>query len=232
LILSALAVLTAAAAADPVPGLPSQPFPALAAAPLVYVFVPDPLGANTWAERQIQALRLGAGATARDGGPGSGELLSFQAVRPPPDRPAEAPGVPRGEPVREGEAVPGQPVVDERRLLGAIEAMGLRPEDLVEAPELPAAALAFADFISRIDAFLFARRPRDRGTDIASLRVDPEPRHVKQPRYVRHKKPPPDPEPPMPPLTLYAKRITRSIYKVLLGVAIGILIWGFVRDSG
>ena len=29
-----------------------------------------------------------------------------------------------------------------------------------------------------------------------------------------------------------AVRLTRSIYKVLLGVAIGILIWGFVRDSG
>lgn len=31
---------------------------------------------------------------------------------------------------------------------------------------------------------------------------------------------------------IFQKRIVRSVYKVLLGVAIGILIWGMVRRSG
>jgi hypothetical protein len=232
-ILAALVALVTAASADQAGCLPSAPFPALAAAPLVYVLAPDPFGAGTWAEREIEAIRLGTGSPPRGEGAAVDVLRSLHAATPA-ERALEMSEAPRDEPVRTADAVLDRAMEtpEEVRVLGALEAMGLEPEDLVEAPEMPAAALALADFLTRIDAFLSARRPRERGSDIASFRVDPEARHVKQPAYVRHKKPPEDPEPKTPPLTLYAKKVTRSLYKALLGVAIGILIWGFVRNSG
>jgi hypothetical protein len=229
-ILASLVALAATVSADSGGGPPSPPYPALSVAPLVYAFVPDPLGARTWAERQMEAVRLGIGAGARERGSDGAVLVdpartradyALEMSEAPPDVPRRAEPVPAPE-----EARP-----EEQRMMGALEAMGLRPEDLVEAPEAPAAVLALADILARVDALLFPVRPRARGADVASLRVDPENRHVKQPSYLHYKKPPEDPEPKRPPLTLYAKRITRSLYKMLLGVAIGILIWGFVRNS-
>jgi hypothetical protein len=233
-IFAALAALATGAAADRAGDLPSAPFPALAAAPLVYVLVPAPLGASTWAEREIEAARLGIGSVTREhGGAAADLLLSLHTARTPEKHALEMSEAPRDEPARAADVLPGVSLetAEDPRILGALEAMGLKPEDLVEAPEMPAAALAFVDFIARIDAVFRAKRPRERGTNIASLRVDPEVRHVKQPGYVKHKKPQEDPGPKTPNLTLYAKKVTRSLYKVLLGVAIGILIWGFVRDS-
>ncbi|MCK6458857.1 MAG: hypothetical protein L6Q95_03070 [Planctomycetes bacterium] len=229
-ILASLVALAATVSADSGGGgPPSPPCPALSVAPLVYVFVPDPLGARTWAERQMEAVRLGIGAGARERG-SDGVVLAdpartrsdyaLEMSEAPPDVPR------RAEPLEPEEARP-----EEQRMKGALEAMGLKPEDLVEAPVMPAAVLALADILARVDALLFPMRPRERGADVASLRVDPEKRYVKQPSYLHYKMPPEDPEPKRPPLTLHAKRITRSLYKMLLGVAIGILIWGFVRNS-
>ncbi len=225
-ILASLVALAAVVSADTSGSLPAPAFPALSAAHLVYVLVPDPLGASTWVEQQIEAARLGTGAGTRDDRASADVLVAFGKLHAPigyaleiPEAPPDMAWLPAAEPVPEADKP------EERRMLGALDAMGLKPEDLVEAPELPAAATALADILARVDALIFARGRRARGSEVASFRVDPGTRYVKQPSYVRYKKPQGDAEPMAPPLTLHAKRVTRSLYKVLLGVAIGILIW-------
>lgn len=228
----ALLALVSAARADP--AADPAGFPALGAASLVYVLVPDPLGAGTWAEREVGAMRLGVGALREDARDAASAVLSLPATPPSSDYALAGPDATPSERLpRAPDALPGditQPAFEERRLVGALEAMGLSPEDLVEAGEMPAVALVVIDLLARVDEMLL-KRPRDDGIDVRSLRIDPEVRYPKQPRYLRHKKPPEDDKPETPNITLHAKKITRSIYKILLGLAIGVLIWGFVRNS-
>ncbi|HEX5138236.1 MAG TPA: hypothetical protein VFY93_14765 [Planctomycetota bacterium] len=230
----ALAALVGAAAADPIREPEAASFPARSAAPLVYVYVPGPLGAATWAERQLEDVRLGAGVPTHGGdGTAISPLFFVDRTPMPEERPKSKPEPRREAPARQAPELPAPPdAAADARMLGALEAMGLRPEDMVEKPELPAAALALADAIARLDALLTVRRPREDEPGVARMRVDPEERRARRPSYVRHAKPQEDPEPKVDHYTLYAKQVTRSLYKMLLGVAIGILIWGFVRDTG
>jgi hypothetical protein len=231
----ACAVLAAAAVADPIGDPVAASSPAGSAAPLVYAYVPTPLGAGTWAEQQMEDVRFSA-TVPEDGGEGSATSSLFVVAQTPM---TEERATAKQEPSREA---PQQPAAERQasaadeaaqaRMLGALEAMGLRPEDLVAKPEMPAAALALADAIARLDALLSVRRPRDRETAVAPTRVDPEDRRARRPNRVRYAKPAPPDEPDVSRYTLLAKQVTRSVYKILLGVAIGILIWGFVRDTG
>jgi hypothetical protein len=230
LITAALAALVAGASADPGGDLVSVTCPALAAAPLVYVLVPGPLGAGSWAEQEIEAVRLGVVHGAQEeAGSEASELLS--ASRVPPDyalRMSEAP--PDG---------PARPLVEATRLsaprpqwqvLGALEALGLTPADLVDAPEIPTAVLALADFLAHVDALLAAKRTGERRAEFVVL--DEEFGSERHPGFDEDDRRRKDTGLTARELTLYAKKVTRSVYKALLGVAIGILIWGFVRNSG
>lgn len=225
-ILASLVALAAGVSADSGGTLPSSSFPALTAAPLVYSLVPDPLGAGTWAEQQIEEARLGIGSGTPEEVAAADALLALGGAPAPTDYALDLPVAPPDLPdeVPPGPAFEAE-IPDDRLELGALEAMGLTPADLVEAPEMPPAAHALAGILERVDALVFGRGSRRRGSEVISLRVDPESRYAKQPSYVRYKKPLGDTEPKDPPLTLHAKRVTRSLYKVLLGVAIGILIW-------
>jgi hypothetical protein len=115
------------------------------------------------------------------------------------------------------------------RLLGAFEAIGLSPEDLLGPPEAPevavtaaSAALGLLDWgLERVSRFRAAVRGPPR------LKVEQERRNVR-PDFVRHQVPMPGPK--LPPL-VFTKKVVRSVYKLLLGVAIGILIWGMVRNT-
>jgi len=229
----ALAALVGAAAADPIeePGTASRP--GEAAAPLVYVYVPSPLGGNTSAERLLEDMRLEIELPSGDTRTASvSSLLLMERIPMPEERHvAASPEPPR--PVI-GRAIAERPAsaadaAAEARMMGALEAMGLKPEDLVEKPKMSASALAVANAIARVDALLGGSRRRAGAS--AGVRVDPGERRSSQPSYVRHAMPQGDSEPKAN-LVLYAKHVTRSIYKIILGVAIGILIWGFVRDTG
>jgi len=233
-ILIVLFALAAPSAADTAcQNLPSAPCPALAAAPLVYLFVESPLGSGTWAERQMEAIRLGSVAEVHEDGsavtsyvllslhtPTAVNAYALEMMEAPPDTPAAAQDNTQALTMSFGEP----------RLVGALEAMGLRPEDLVDAQELPDFAVTLADVIANLSALIFREGPRDRRPGTQSLAVAPESRYTR-PDHVRFQKPPEPDRPPNPDLRLYAKQITRSIYKVLLGIAIGVLIWGFVRNT-
>jgi hypothetical protein len=123
----------------------------------------------------------------------------------------------------------GPPVADER-LLGAFEAIGLSPEDLLEKPEVPVAALTAAEAI--LDAIDWgldgASRLRAMLRESPPLRIEEAPRNPK-PDYVRFQ--PSGVTETVVPL-IFVKKVVRSVYKILLGMAIGILIWGMVRRGG
>jgi len=212
--------------------LPSTSCPALAAAPLVYVLIPSPLGAKTWAERGIGEIRLGAGTEAREDGSDSTTyvLLALHSPRTADAFALEMMEAPRDPPAPLPARSDLSTKFDRGGLVGAFEEMGLKPEDLVEKPELPPAALAVADTIAALSNLIFRQvsGTRDGGPESADLRVDPVDR-APLPHEPRRFGKPVSAPPPTPNVTIYAKRMTRSAYKVLLGAAIGILIWGFVR---
>jgi len=210
--------------------LPSQPCPALSAAPLVYVLVLDPIGSRTWAERKIQEIRVGARDDVRENpGPIESFILLALHTQLTVAYALEMMDAPREAAQPEG---PGPPraFAPPAGLQRAFEAMGLTPQDLIKAPDVPPVAFSLASALLGILDWGLGLgsdvRARVRGTP--TLRLDPEQREP-TPHYLKFKKPPPRPEDP--PLR-FSKKIVRSIYKILLGVAIGILIWGLVRNNG
>ncbi len=219
------------ASADETQGdLPSESCPALAASPLIYALVLNPLGSKTWAERHLEELRAGVRTGAREdlGQQSSFILLALHGRSSPAYvlEMTEAPREPGARPVADP---PGYDEgVAESRLQSAFEAMGLEPEDLVKRPEVPAAVLTLGDAI-----FGLLDIGRDRDVDFRESVGTPVPRverRVRDPRpsHIRYQKPLPQPE--AQPL-VFTKRAVRSVYKILLGVALGILIWGFVRNT-
>jgi hypothetical protein len=224
LALPVLVILAGRAAGDAtVRALPSKPFPAQAAASLIYALVPNPSGAATWAEREVEAIRMGEGRRAREDleSPAARLLLSVSVHAP-----SDATYVP---PRLEALASAPAPAVPEFRIVGAFEAIGLTPEDLVEKQEVSEAAVSAVDAVlGAIDWGLDGAtrlRAMLRESSVPS-RIDDQPRHPK-PEYIRFVPPPPSSHLPF----VFAKRVVRSIYKILLGAAIGILIWGTVRRS-
>lgn len=233
-ILPALVALFAAASADTGSAdLPSRSCPALAAAPLIYGLIPNSLGARTWPERQMDEVRLGIGGETHEDASAltTFALLSLHTPQTTNAYALEMMEAPRATPARDGQALRDRPAAsfEEGRIVGAFEAMGLSPEDLVEAPEMPAAALALADAIEDLYGLVFRQRRRDREggrSALEDLRVDPDAREPGDPRYRKPKETERDPN-----LVIFAKRVVRSVYKIMLGIAIGILIWGFVRNT-
>lgn len=213
--------------------MPSRSFPALAAAPLVCTLVFNPLGARTWAQRELEAIRIGARDEAHEEMDSRTSYILLALHTSSADEYAlemmEAPREPQPAPARAARSL--QAMADPL-LEGALETMGLTAADLVGPPDaVPSDALAIAGAIMGVLDWGLQRgadlRERVRGS---TLRVDREDSHVPQPRYVFYKKPPPrDGEREVP--LVITKKIVRSVYKMLLGVAIGILIWAFVRNA-
>jgi hypothetical protein len=234
-----MALASAASADASSRNLPTQSCPALSAAPLVYVLVVSPFGARTWAEQQLEMIRLGGGEGAReDMTAQTSYILLALHVRSAVAYALEMSEAPGEEPPRrQGTGAWSPPALAEGRVAGAFEAMGLSPEDLVEPPEMPAAAVAVADAISglydwgvrqALELRSRVRRPEE-GVDVTTLRLDPEKRY-QRPLNIRYMKPLPGPD-KKPTAMVFAKNVVRSAYKIALGVAIGILIWGFVRNT-
>ncbi len=234
LFLGTLFALARPAAGDATAGdPPSHPWPALSAAPLVYVLVLDPIGSKTWGERQIQEIRVGArDNVCEDAGPISSFILlalhtqitvayALETMEAPPET-AASPA---------GPVPPAPAVASPAGLQRAFEAMGFTPQDLVGKPDIPPVAFTVAaTLLGILDWGLGLGadvRARVRGT--ASIRIDPEDREpAPDPDRVKHKKPLPKIQEPR---LIFTKKVVRSIYKILLGVAIGVLIWGFVRRT-
>lgn len=227
-ILSALVALGSPAAGDATGGaLPSQPCPALAAAPVVYAFVLAPLGSRTWAERQLQEIRASVRTEAReDLGSQARFILLALHERSTQAYALEMMEAPR-EPAAPAAVEPGPSVLTfaEPALQGAFDAMGLTPADLLGAPDVSPAALTLAGALLRlIDCF-------DRGSDlrgVPTLCIDPGERE-RRPQHLRYQ--PSSPQPEQPRLTFSKKKIVRSLYKILIGTAISVLVWGFVRNA-
>jgi len=234
LALSALVALCRPVAAEATGAdMPSPSCPALAAAPLIWSLVFDPLGKGTWAERELEAIRIGARDEAHEelDSRTSFILLALHT------RSADEYALEMMEAPREMEpaSVVERPLeaVRDPLLEGAFDAMGLTPADLLGTPDaLPPTALALAETLVGILDWGVKRgadlRERVRGS---SLRMDPEDPHVRQPGYVFYKKPPLPKEMNRDLPVVFTKTVVRSIYKILLGVAIGLLIWAFVRNA-
>jgi hypothetical protein len=204
--------------------MPSDPFPALAAAPLVYALVLNPLGARTWAERELEAVRIGAHGDLREEMDSRTSFILLALLTPSSPAYAlemmEAPREPEPEPARAGAATP-DPVLQD-----AFAAMGLTLADVAGTPEVPTAAFTIAEAILGLLNWGLERNTelvRARGG--AALRIDPAVRDAR-PEHLRFLKPSAGPK-PVP--LLVGKKIVQSVYKMLLGVAIGVLIWAFVR---
>ena len=226
--LPVLAVLAGRAAGDATArNLPSPSFPALTAGALIYALVPNPLGASSWAERQVEAARMGGHDRPREDleSPASLVLITL------PSSSTGAYVLPAAAVAREAGPNPVTLAAD-ARMVGAFEAIGLRPEELLEKSDTPVAALSVADAITGAIDWSFASATRLRAmmrdSGAPPLKIEEQPRFAK-PDYVRFQ-PPAETQTPTP--LIFTKRIVRSVYKVLLGVAIGILIWGMVRRSG
>jgi hypothetical protein len=219
LALPALALLVSRAAGDATArDLPCPSYPALAAAPLIYAVVPTPSGERTWAEHQVEALRT----RVRD--------RSREDLEAPAARVVLAPYEPLDRTQEPEQVEQHAPATADDRLLTAFEAIGLSPEDLLEKPEVPVAALTAAEAI--LDAIDWgldgATRLRAMLRESAPIRIE-EPAKNPKPDYVRFQ--PSGAVETVVPL-MFVKRVVRSVYKILLGVAIGILIWGMVRRGG
>jgi len=120
--LAALTALLAAASAEPGGDpAPSASCPARAAAPLVYVYVPGSLGAATWAERQMEAVRLGIGTPARGEASASAvsALFSLHGPPAPGESGVEPTEAPREKPVQASSELPEPPkdASEEARIL-------------------------------------------------------------------------------------------------------------------
>lgn len=213
-----------ATTADP----PERPSPALAAASLVYSYVAAPLGSGTWAEKQLADIRSGARPETREdlGGLSSLILLALQ------ERPTPQAYVLEMEAPSEATAPDAARVLPEPQLQGAFEAMGLTPADLIGPPDLPPEALTIAGTVIRLLDWGFERgtalRERVRGSEV--MQIDPEeddPAPKSRDRRIRYRKPDVPEDPPI----RITKAVVRSVYKMLLGVAIGVLIWGVVRKT-
>lgn len=212
--------------------MPSRSCPALAAAPLICTLVLDPLGGRTWAEREIEAVRLGAADETREEiDPRTSFILLALHTQSTDAYALEMMEAPR-EPEPVAQADRSVEVMADPVLQGAFEAMGLTPEDLVGRPEVPEAAVTIAEAIEGLLDWGLERgaelRARVRGKD--ALRIDPAERE-RRPEHLRFQKPGPSDQPKPAPIMI-SKRVIRSIYKMFLGIAIGILIWAFVRSSG
>ena len=227
LILPALTLLVGGAAGDATSNdLPSPSFPAMAAGALVYALVPNPLGAKSWGERQVEAARMGGHDRPKED-LASPATLILLTLRTPTTGVYVLPGAPGAH-----EAAPVQAAAaPDERLLGAFEAIGLEPEDLLEKADTPAPVLSVADAIEDAIDWSLARamRLRDivRDTSAPVLRIEHQPRNAR-PDYVRFEAP--ELSEPVAPF-IFTKKVVRSVYKILLGGAIGILIWGMVRRT-
>jgi hypothetical protein len=234
LALAALAGLCGPAVAEPArDALPMPSCPALRGAMLFYAFVPSALGAKTWVERELEKIRLGARAEANeDLGPDMsyvllalhGQSADEYALEGPPE-PA-----PAKHAVRDDLRVAA---FGDAQIRAAFDAMGISPESLMDPPEVPYLAVTFSEFVFGLYDWglqqALSLRQLVRG--IAPPRVDPEPPD-RELDYVRYEKPKPKTEEEKPRPIVLTKRVLRSVYKVLLGLTIGILIWGFVRNTG
>ncbi len=231
--LPALMALGGATWGDPTGrDMPSQPCPALAAASLVYALVTNPLGAKTWAEREIEAIRTGAhDETREDTSSQATFILLALHTRSTEEYALEMMEAPRELEAPAAASDPDRPVeaIADPRLESAFEAMGITPGELLGTPEIPPAALTLAGAIISLLDWGLGRGAELRGKVRGSttLRIDPEERY-ERPGHLRYQKPI---EQPKDPPLIFSKKIVRSIYKMLLGVAIGILIWGFVRNT-
>jgi hypothetical protein len=215
--------------------MPSRSCPALAAAPLVCTLVFNPLGAATWAESELETIRIGACDEAREEMDSRTSFILLALHTRSADEYAlemmEAPREPEPAPARPGKTAFA---MTDPRLEDAFEAMGLTPADFVGTRDdaVPPAALAVAEVLAGLLDWGLQR-----GADLrervlgSSLYLDPEDPHVRQPGYVFYKNPPPPKDEDREVPLVITKKIVRSVYKMLLGVAIGVLIWAFVRNA-
>lgn len=233
-ILSALMALSCPAFSEPGDEMPSASLPALAAAPLFYALVPNPFGARTWAEQQLEAIRLGGHEAAEDASAQASFVLLALHTKTTHEYALEMMEAPKDVPAGGRAISQDRPESVLARERAAFEAMGLSPEELVEAPEIPAGAYTLADSLARLYDWGVGQtaslRERVRGsTQDSTTEYDPTVRAA-APMYVPYKKPAQDDQAKDPPLR-FTKRAVRSGYKIVLGVAIGVLIWGFVRNT-
>jgi hypothetical protein len=241
--------LAASAAAEPGgEPLPTPSSPALTAAPLFYAFVPSAFGTHTWAEREFERIRLGV----RDDKP---EDLSddtawiLAALHGRTDK--EFDFEPEEEEEKRVKVDPNAPPVpDDRPVIivdmpvpalsygpseGAFAAIGLLPEDLVQGPEVPYFALTLAEYFFNlydwgVTQAIALRRLVGQKTARKVPKRDPSSAFSQDSLY---EKPNVDfdkgqEEPPI----ILSPRVLRSVYKILLGLTIGVLFWGFVRNTG
>jgi hypothetical protein len=232
--LAMLAVLCLPAAADP-GDRDSSSFPASAAARRVYCLVPCPMGVKTWAEEQLEEIRLGGHETREDVSPQSTFLLLSLDTREARSYALDMSEAPRdvgrwGRPVVER---PGSVLTNDRSAT-AFAAMGITPEQLMRAPDTPEIALTVADKIDglyRTGASYGGKlRAAIWGASGRAPRLDPEAPRDDAPSWVRYR-PPVQNDAPDVPTMRFTKRAVRSGYKIALGVAIGVLIWGFIRQG-
>lgn len=234
-ILSALMALTLPAFSEPGDEMPSVSLPALAAAPLFYALVPNPFGARTWAEQQLEAIRLGGREVTEDASAQTSFVLLALHTKTTEEYALEMMEAPKDVPAGGRAITTDRPVLALAEEGAAFEAMGLSPEELVAAPEIPAGAYTVADTLARLYDWGVGQtaglRERVRGsTQDSTTQYDPTAPRAAAPLYVEYKKPVPDDHAKSPPLR-FTKRAVRSGYKIALGVAIGVLIWGFVRNT-
>jgi len=232
-ILSALMALSLPAFSEPGDEMPSVSLPALAAAPLFYALVPNPFGARTWAEQQLEAIRLGGHEVAEDARAQASFVLLALHTKTTEEYALEMMEAPKDVPAPEGAISADRPVSAFDSERAAFDAMGLSPQELVGTPEIPAGAYTIADTLARLYEWGVGQtaglRERVRGSTQDSSTEYTEPRAA-VPTYVQYKKPVQDDHAKDPPLR-FTKRAVRSGYKIALGVAIGVLIWGFVRNT-
>ncbi len=221
-ILPALFALGVSASAEATTDdLRARPCPAFAAAPLTYSYVPAPLGSRTWADRQLADLRAGPGTEIREelGAQASYILLALDERSTP-----QAHG-PRAAP-----APDAAPVLEEPELQSAFDALGLTPADLLGPPDISPEVLTIAGAVLRFLDWGFdggtALRDRVRGSRVVQIDPDDPVPGGGQER-TRHR----GSDEPVAPAFRIVKGIVRSAYKMLLGIAIGVLFWGVVRRA-
>jgi hypothetical protein len=239
--------LVAPVAADPAGDpLPTPSSPALSAAPLFYAFVPSAFGTHTWAEREFERIRLGVREEVReDLSDDTAWILAALHGRtdrdfePDPDEErvkidAETPAVPVDRPAIEVE-VP-KSVFSYGRTEGAFAAMGLSPEELVQGPEVPYFAMTLAEFFFNLYDWgltqaIALRRLVGQKTGRKVPKQDPSAAFPQGDSLYEKPNIDFDKRQEDPPIIL-SKRMLRSVYKILLGLTIGVLFWGFVRNTG
>ena len=226
-------------------GAPVPSSPALAAGSIFYAFVPTAFGARTWAESELEKIRLGISFDPRDelDRESSYVLLALHAGTSK-DLALEATEGPRQDEEEEPEAIEDAIIVELPKAMlagtrteGAFAAMGLSPADLVEGPEVPGLAITLAEaFFSLYDWGLqqainlrtFVHGPTG---PRSRLRGDPRTAYDLGSGERYFERPGSEFDTPEEKWIVFTKRVLRSACKILLGLTIGVLIWGFVRNT-